>query len=185
MAPQSEHHLQWEKCERVNKYAAQPLVRCSLVHGAQVEAQFCFLVGNNIPAFPVSLLYIIWSKLSPFRAGNGEESILCDPLQDCRFPVFGNVFQIGCITQGPAQGAGQEVHPCMNVGKSLNRSCDELKTMSSVLGSSKPDSGFERTRKQGASGGKRRLQAAAVRWHWRRWMAERQVRHKELGFSWR
>ena len=57
--------------------------------------------------------------------------------------------------------------------------------MSSVLGSSKPDSGFERTRKQGASGGKRCLQAAAVRWHWRRWMAERQVRHKELGFSWR
>ena len=66
-----------------------------------------------------------------------------------------------------------------------DRSLDEVVTMSSVLVSSKPDSGCERTRKQGAAGGKRCLQAAAVRWHWRRWMAERQVRHKELGFSWR
>ena len=74
---------------------------------------------------------------------------------------------------------------CMYVGKTLNRSFDEVETMSSVLVSSKPDSGCERTRKQGATGGKRCLQAAAVRWHWRRWMAERQVRHKELGFSWR
>ena len=121
----------------------------------------------------------------PTTAGNGEESILSDLSQDCRFPVFGNVFQLGCITQGPAQGAGQEVHPCMYVGKILNRSFDEVETMSSVLVSSKPDSGCERTRKQGAAGGKRCLQAAAVRWHWRRWMAERQVRHKELGFSWR
>ena len=77
------------------------------------------------------------------------------------------------------------MHPCVYVGKTLNRSFDEVETMSSVLVSSKPDSGCERTRKQGAAGGKRCLQAAAVRWHWRRWMAERQVRHKELGFSWR
>ena len=36
-----------------------------------------------------------------------------------------------------------------------DRSLDEVVTMSSVLVSSKPDSGCERTRKQGAAGGKR------------------------------
>ena len=59
VAPQPEHRLRGEKCERVKKYAPQPRGRCSLQHGAPVEEQTCFLVGNNFLAFPVSLLYII------------------------------------------------------------------------------------------------------------------------------
>ena len=61
VAPQPEHRLRGEKCERVKKYAPQPRGRCSLQHGAPVEEQTCFLVGNNFLAFPVSLLYIIRS----------------------------------------------------------------------------------------------------------------------------
>ena len=60
-APQPEHRLRGEKCERVKKEAPQPRGRCSLQHGAPVEEQTCFLVGNNFLAFPVSLLYIIRS----------------------------------------------------------------------------------------------------------------------------
>ena len=106
-------------------------------------------------------------------------------LQYCRFTIFGNIFQLGCIDQ--RKGQGRKSIPVCMLGRQVFRWGSEslLVTMSSVLVSSKPDSGCERTRKQGAAGGKRCLQAAAVRWHWRRWMAERQVRHKELGFSWR
>ena len=59
VAPQPEHRLRGEKCERVKKEAPQPRGRCSLQHGARVEEQTCFLVGNNFLAFPVSLLPII------------------------------------------------------------------------------------------------------------------------------
>ena len=59
VAPQPEHCLRGEKCERVKKYAPQPLVRCSLQHGAPVEEQTCFLVGNNFLAIPISLLFTI------------------------------------------------------------------------------------------------------------------------------
>ena len=59
VAPQPEHRLRGEKCERVKKEAPQPRGRCSLQHGAPVEEQTCFLVGNNFLAFPVSLFYII------------------------------------------------------------------------------------------------------------------------------
>ena len=38
-APQPEHRLRGEKCERVKKYAPQPRERCSLQHGALVEVQ--------------------------------------------------------------------------------------------------------------------------------------------------
>ena len=58
VAPQPEHRLRGEKCERVKKEAPQPRGRCSLQHGAPVEEQTCFLVGNNFLAFPVSLFYI-------------------------------------------------------------------------------------------------------------------------------
>ena len=61
VAPQPEHRLRGEKCERVKKEAPQPRGRCSLQHGARVEEQTCFLVGNNFLAFPVSLLPIILS----------------------------------------------------------------------------------------------------------------------------
>ena len=61
VAPQPEDRLGGEKCERVKKEAPQPRGRCSLQHGAPVEEQTCFLVGNNFLAFPVPLLYIIQS----------------------------------------------------------------------------------------------------------------------------
>ena len=61
VAPQPEHHLRGEKCERVKKEAPQPRGWCSLQHGAPVEEQTCFLVGNNFLAFPVSLFYIMRS----------------------------------------------------------------------------------------------------------------------------
>ena len=61
VAPQPEHRLRGEKCERVKKEAPQPRGRCSLQHGAPVEEQTCFLVGNNFLAFPVYLFYIIRS----------------------------------------------------------------------------------------------------------------------------
>ena len=61
VAPQPEHHLGGEKCERVKKYAPQPRERCSLQHGAPVEEQTCFLVGNNFLAIPIYLLFTILS----------------------------------------------------------------------------------------------------------------------------
>ena len=61
VAPQPEHCLWEEKCERVKKYAPQPRGRCSLQHGAPVEEQTCFLVGNNFLAIPISLLFTILS----------------------------------------------------------------------------------------------------------------------------
>ena len=61
VAPQPEHHLRGEKCKRVKKEAPQPRGRCSLWHGARVEAQTCFLVGNNSYAISISLLFTIRS----------------------------------------------------------------------------------------------------------------------------
>ena len=69
MAPQPEHRLRGEKCERVKKEAPQPRGRCSLQHGAPVEEQTCFLVGNNFGVsgiwslFIHGLMYLVLSQV--------------------------------------------------------------------------------------------------------------------------